>query len=100
MKKSKLLLLIIITVLLFSCEEHNAILNSKDGDVIIIEKDTFDVVVDSHIVMSSVKIHSRNVTEYLSPVWTNKTNLDSTFNTRSEMPIGSIQVYKFIKKRK
>ena len=102
MKNKIFFTLLGLSMLIASCKtgEQKAIEKAVDGDVLVIEKDTFDVVVDSHIVMSSVKIHSRNVTEYLSPVWTNKTNLDSTFNTRSEMPIGSIQVYKFIKKRK
>jgi hypothetical protein len=42
----------------------------------------------------------RNVMEEASPVWLNRTDLDSTFKTKSPRPIGSTQVYKIAKKRK
>ena len=66
----------------------------------IIGKDTFDIYVDTHRVVSSERIPPRNVMEEGSPVWLNGTDLDSTFKTASHRPIGSIQVYKIVKKRK
>ena len=73
---------------------------SVDGDIIILGKDTFDIFVDTHRVVSSERIPPRNVMEEGSPVWLNRTHLDSTFKTSSPRPIGSTQVYKIAKKRK
>lgn len=91
-----------ISLLIASCEsrEQKIISKAVDGDIMITGKDTFDIIVDTHRVVSSEIIHPRNVMEEGSPVWLNRTDLDSTFKTKSHRPIGSIQVYKIAKKRK
>ena len=76
-----------------------AIDKAIDGDILISGKDTFDVTVDTHIVISSERIPPRNVMEEVFPVWLNKTNLDSTYKTKSYIPVGSKQVYKIAKKK-
>jgi len=76
-----------------------AIDKAIDGDILISGKDTFDVTVDTHIVISSERIPPRNFMEEVSPVWLNKTNLDSTYETKSHIPVGSKQVYKIAKKK-
>jgi hypothetical protein len=77
-----------------------AIDKAVNGDVIVSGTDTFDIIVDTHTVVSSERLPARNVMEEGSPVWINTTNLDSTFKSRSYIPIGSTQVYKIAKKRK
>jgi hypothetical protein len=90
------------SLLISSCEsrEQKIISKAVDGDIMITGKDTFDIIVDTHRVVSSEIIPPRNVMEEGSPVWLNRTDLDSTFKTKSHRPIGSIQVYKIAKKRK
>jgi len=56
--------------------------------------------VDTHTVISSERIIPRNVMEEGSPIWLNRTDLDSTYETRAHIPVGSKQVYKIAKKRK
>lgn len=91
-----------ISLLIASCEsrEQRIISKAVDGDVMVAGKDTFDIIVDTHRVVSSERIPARNVMEEGSPVWLNRTDLDSTFKTKSHRPIGSVQVYKIAKKRK
>ena len=102
MKTIKILFSTLLIIFLASCEskEQKAISKAADGDVMIVGKDTFDIYVDTHRVVSSERIPPRNVMEEGSPVWLNGTDLDSTFKTASHRPIGSIQVYKIVKKRK
>ena len=102
MKSIKILFPALLIIFLSSCEskEQKAISMAADGDVMIIGKDTFDIYVDTHRVVSSERIPPRNVMEEGSPVWLNGTYLDSTFKTASHRHIGSIQVYKIVKKRK
>jgi hypothetical protein len=102
MKTIKILFSALLIIFLASCEskEQKAISKAADGDVMIIGKDTFDLIVDTHTVVTSERLPARNVMEEGSPVWINTTNLDSTFKSRSHVPIGSTQVYKIAKKRK
>jgi len=102
MKSIKILFPALLIIFLASCEskKQKAISKAADGDVMIIGKDTFDIYVDTHRVVSSERLPARNVMEEGSPVWINTTNLDSTFKSRSHVPIGSTQVYKIVKKRK
>ena len=102
MKSIKILFPALLIIFLASCKskEQKAISKASDGDVMIIGKDTFDIYVDTHRVVSSERLPARNVMEEGSPVWINTTNLDSTFKSRSHVPIGSTQVYKIVKKRK
>ena len=93
---------IILCLLMNSCvtKTGKAIDKAVDGDIVILGKDTFDITVDTHTVISSEVIRPRNVMEEGSPVWLNRTNLDSTYKTKSHVPVGSKQVYKIAKKRK
>ena len=102
MKTIKILFSALVIILLASCgsREQKVISKAVDGDVMVIGKDTFDIFVDTHRVVSSERIPPRNVMEEGSPVWLNLTHLDSTFKTSSPRPIGSTQVYKTAKKRK
>ena len=102
MKNQPFLALVILCLAFTSCksDKPSAIDKAVDGDVIVSGKDTFDISVDTHTVISSVRIPPRNVTEESSPVWLYRTNLDSTFKSRKNIPIGSTQVYKIAKKRK
>ena len=102
MKSIKILFPALLIIFLASCEskKQKAISKAADGDVMIIGKDTFDLIVDTHTVVTSERLPARNVMEEGSPVWINTTNLDSTFKSRSHVPIGSTQVYKIVKKRK
>jgi hypothetical protein len=102
MKSIKILFPALLIIFLASCEskKQKAISKAADGDVMIIGKDTFDIYVDTHTVVTSERLPARNVMEEGSPVWINTTNLGSTFKSRSHVPIGSTQVYKIVKKRK
>jgi hypothetical protein len=102
MKTIKILFSALLIIFLASCEskEQKAISKAADGDVMIVGKDTFDIHVDTHRVVTSERIPPRNVMEEGSPVWLNRTDLDSTFKTTTHRPIGSTQVYKIAKKRK
>ena len=102
MKNKIFFILLATSLLISSCRtgNKNAIEKAVNGDILISVNDTFDVTVDTHIVISSERIQTRNVMEEVSPVWLNKTNLDSTYETKSHIPIGSKQVYKIAKKRK
>jgi hypothetical protein len=102
MKNKIFFTLLGLSMLIASCktEEQIAIEKAVDGDVLIIGKDTFDVVVDIHTVIRSEKIPPRNVIEEGSPDWLNTTDLDSTYETDSHIHVGSIQVYIIAKKRK
>ena len=102
MKNKIFFTMITVCLLMASCvtKTGKAIDKAVNGDVIVSGIDTFDIIVDTHTVVSSEIMPPRNVTEEGSPVWLNKTDLDSTFKTRSPRPIGSIQVYKIAKKRK
>jgi hypothetical protein len=102
MKNNIFFTIILLCLLLASCvsETGKAIDKAVNGDVIVSGNDTFDIVVDTHTVISSERLPARNVMEEGSPVWLNTTNLDSTFKTRTYIPIGSTQVYKTAKKRK
>jgi hypothetical protein len=102
MKNKIFFTLLGLAMLITSCKtgEQKAIEKAVDGDVLVIGKDTFDVVVDTHTVIRSEVIRPRNVMEEGSPVWLNRTNLDSTYETKSHVPVGSKQVYKIAKKRK
>jgi hypothetical protein len=77
-----------------------AIDKAVDGSILVLGNDTFDVTVDTHTVISSERIPARNIMEEGSPVWLNRTDLDSTYETRSHIRVGSKQVYKIVKKRK
>ena len=102
MKNKIFFTLLGLAVLITSCKtgEQKAIEKAVDGDVLVIGKDTFDVVVDTHTVIRSEIIPARNVMEEGSPLWLNTTNLDSTYKTASHVNVGSKQVYKIAKKRK
>lgn len=102
MKTIKILFSALIIIFLSSCEsrEQKVISKAVDGDVMVMGKDTFDIFVDTHRIISSERMDPRNVMEEGSPVWLNRTHLDSTFKTNSPRPIGSTQVYKTAKKRK
>ena len=102
MKSIKILFPALLIIFLASCKskEQKAISKASDGDVMIIGKDTFDLIVDTHTVVTSERLPARNVMEEGSPIWLNRTDLDSTYETRSHIPVGSKQVYKIAKKRK
>lgn len=96
--------LVILSLCTIACscesEERKAIDKAVNGDILISGKDTFDIIVDTHTVISSERIPARSAIEEGSPAWINRTNLDSTFKTREHRQIGSIQVYKTARKRK
>ncbi len=100
--KNNIFFPLIMMYLFTSCtsNERKTMDKAVDGDVMIMGKDTFDVCVDTHTVISSAQMPPGNVMEESSPVWINKTDLDSSFKTRSHIPVGTKQVYKFFKKRK
>ena len=102
MKNQLFLALSILFLALTSCksDRQSAIDKAVDGDIIVSGKDTFDITVDTHIVIGSERIPPSSVLEESSPVWLYRTNLDSTFKSRKNIPIGSKQVYKIAKKRK
>ncbi len=102
MKNNTFFTAILLCLLATSCvsETGKAIDKAVDGDVIVSGNDTFDISVDTHTVISSERLPARNVMEEGSPVWINTTNLDSTFKSRTYIPIGSTQVYKTAKRRK
>ena len=102
MKNKIFFTLLVLSLLITSCKtgEQKAIEKAVNGDILVIDKDTFDVIVDTHTVISSERILPRNVMEEGSPVWLNTTDLDSTYETASHIHVGSKQVYKIAKKRK
>ena len=102
MKNTIFFTVIFLCLLATSCvsETGKAIDKVVDGDVIVSGNDTFDIKVDTHTVISSERLPPRNVMEEASPVWLNTTDLDSTFKSRTYIPIGSTQVYKTAKRRK
>jgi hypothetical protein len=102
MKNKIFFILLATSLLISSCRtgDKKAIEKAVDGDMLISGKDTFDITVDTHTVISSERIPPRNVMEEGSPVWLNRTNLDSTYETRSHIQVGTKQVYKIAKKRK
>jgi len=102
MKNKIIFTSITLCLLMTSCvtKTGKAIDKAVNGDILISGKDTFNITVDTHIVISSERIPPRNVMEEVSPIWLNKTNLDSTYETKSHIPVGSKQVYKIAKKRK
>ena len=102
MKNKIFFILLATSLLISSCRtgNKNAIEKAVNGDILILGKDTFDVTVDTHTVISSKRIPARNIMEEGSQVWLNRTDLDSTYETRSHIPVGSKQVYKIAKKRK
>ena len=102
MKNKIFFTLLATSILIASCRtgDKKAIEKAVDGDILISGKDTFDITVDTHTVISSERIPPRNVMEEGSPVWLNRTNLDSTYKTRSHIQVGTKQVYKIAKKRK
>ncbi len=102
MKNKIFFTIITLCLIMTSCvsKTGKAIDKAVDGSVIVSGKDTFDISVDTHTVVSSERMPPRNVMEEASPVWLNRTDLDSTFKTKSPRPIGSTQVYKIAKKRK
>ena len=101
MKNKIFFTIITLCLTMASCvtKTGKSIEKAVNGDILISGNDTFDVTVDTHIVISSERIQTRNVMEEVSPVWLNKTNLDSTYETKSHIPIGSKQVYKIAKKK-
>ena len=101
MKNKIFFTLLATSILIASCRtgDKKAIEKAVDGDILISGKDTFDITVDTHTVISSERIPPRNFMEEVSPVWLNKTNLDSTYETKSHIPVGSKQVYKIAKKK-
>lgn len=102
MKNQIFLALVTFCLVFTSCKSDGkmAIDKAVDGDVIVSGEDTFDIIVDTHRVISSERLPARNVLEEGSPVWLNTTDLDSTFKSRSYIPIGSTQIYKIAKRRK
>jgi hypothetical protein len=102
MKNKIFFILLATSLLIASCRTGNkkAIEKAVNGSILVSGNDTFDVIVDTHTVINSERIPPRNVMEEGSPVWLNRTNLDSTYETRSHIQVGSKQVYKIAKKRK
>ena len=102
MKNKIFFTLLATSILITSCRtgDKKAIEKAVDGDILISGKDTFDITVDTHTVISSERIIPRNVMEEGSPIWLNRTDLDSTYETRAHIQVGSKQVYKIAKKRK
>lgn len=102
MKNKIFFTIITLCLTMASCvtKTGKSIEKAVNGDILILGKDTFDVTVDTHTVISSKRIPARNIMEEGSQVWLNRTDLDSTYETRSHIPVGSKQVYIIAKKRK
>jgi len=78
----------ILFILAFiSCKSFN-LDGSKSGDLVIIDKDTFIVNVDTFRVISTNKINPRNVLEEASPQFENLTDKGKIFFLPRAMPIG------------
>lgn len=92
-----LYLFALVTLISLSCKSKSVY---KTGDVVIMNKDTFDVIVDSHRIIEIHKLHPRNVLEEGSPMYLVRTHLDSTYTSQNPGKIGDIQVYQIFTKRK
>jgi hypothetical protein len=89
MKKMKAFKIVpILFILAFtSCKSFN-LNGSKSGDLVIIDKDTFVVNVDTFRVISTNRINPRNVLEEVSPQFENLTDKGKIFFLPRAMPIG------------
>jgi hypothetical protein len=89
MKKMKAFKIIsIFFILAFtSCKSPN-LDKSKSGDLVIIDKDTFVVNVDTFRVISTNRINPRNVLEEASPRFENLTDKGKIFFLSRPIPIG------------
>lgn len=96
--RNKLIYFSLVIGLLSAC--NNIPDNPKNGDVVLIGSDTFDVHVDTHIIVRSVRLHPANIMEEADPYWMNTTDRGETFRSKNERLIGSYQVYQTYKKRK
>ena len=95
---SHLLIFSFVLYLSGSCNKPQV--NLKNGDVVIRGKDTFDVQIDTHVIVNSVRINPENILQESSPLWLNTTDKDSTFKSKERRDQGSIQVYQILKRRK
>jgi hypothetical protein len=93
--------LVLVTYTIGSCTENNVGKNGlKEGDIVVKNKDTFDVHIDTHRIVTSIKLRPINALQEASPVWLNTTDKDSTFKSFSSREIGSTQIYQILKRRK
>jgi hypothetical protein len=98
-KSIYILLFMVVSYVAASCNSEKV--NLREGDIVINDGDTFDVHIDTHRIVKSIKVYPSNVLqEGSSSVWLNTTDKDSTFRSSENRQIGSIQIYQILKKRK
>lgn len=87
----------LIAIASLSCKSKNVY---KNGDVVVMDNDTFDVVIDTHRIIEVTKVPARNVLEEASPKFLIRTDLDSTYTSPNPRKIGDFQIYQTFIKRK
>ena len=91
---------LLLPMILCSCLGDSEISKAKDGDVLIMNKDTFDVFIDTHFIVSREKLRPQNVLKEASPDYKYTTNKGFTCTSVGNYHIGQRQIYKTLVRRK